>query len=265
MPHHHSLTITCVMSFCTRICMIIAVPNFGFTIRICVILQSMDMSCIEDSDSVFEASGNYTSTSTSCSQSIPRPIPLQSQIKPIDKHVRTSSSSSSRKSSSFEDASSKVLQKSRQLPSRRSSARGEAVVISWHPAETKKESVSSTSSRESIGDMQPGSAVNDIHSPDQTEGDIHDCNFSSSGTVTVTIDPPEDGDHFYSSDSKSATTSRFDVSGSSNSMIPFTMLPAEDCDDNEDLYGSLDELESDSDEEGEDERKNPAKVCLLSR
>lgn len=216
----------------------------------------MDTSCIEDSDSVFEASSNLISTSASCSQSIPRPIPL---IKPVDKHVRTSSSSSSRKSSSFEDVSSKAHQISGQSSSRRSSTRGEAVVISWRPAtETTKESVSSTSSRGSITDLQPGPA-NDIHSPVQADNDIHDCNFSSSGTVTVTIDPPEDGNHFYA---KSETTSRTGVSGTSSSIIPFTV---DGNDDNGDLYGNVEELESDSEEEGEDEMKNPPKVCLLSR
>ena len=220
----------------------------------------MDTSCVEDSDSVFEASGNLTSTSASYSQSIPRPIPL---VKSIDKHVRTSSSSSSRKSSSFEDASSKVPKKSGQSSSRRSSIRGEAIVINWHPSttETTKESVSSTSSRESTTDSQSGPA-NDIHSPIQADNDIHDCNFSSSGTVTVTIDPPEDGNHFYSSDTKCEAASRV---GASGSIIPFTISPAADGDDNEDLYGNMDELESDSEEEGEDEMKNPAKVCLLSR
>ncbi len=139
---------------------------------------------------------------------------------------QTSSSSSSRKSSFCEET--------------KQTTKGEGRVISWRPGATRTSSVSSTESHASTGNIEHPS-------PSSQE-----CGLNSTGTVTVTIDPPSDENHFYSS-----TDSSTDFSKS-----PFTVPPV---DEDMELHGDTADLDSDSDEEEGDEEMNHNKVCLLSR
>lgn len=209
----------------------------------------------DNEDSVFVSNGNVTAA-TNYAQSAPKPILIQPQ-QLIDVYKRADSSSlSSHRSSSLDD----MMSKSHDPPSQCSSARGETMVISWNPDATVKESVSSSSvsSGESITDSQM-EPLNDVSSPDQSDDHI----FSSSGTVTVTIDPPDDGSHYYSSDIISDKTITQVGSDSSNFMIPFSVANKDDYEDINDL--KTEGLDSDSEDDGDDETRNPSRVCVLPR
>ncbi len=110
----------------------------------------------------------------------------------------------------------------------------EGGVISWRPVgETRTSSFSSSESPTGTVNIEQSSPV-----PQEVE-------MSTSGTVTVTIDPPSDENQFYFS--------------ANLCKIPFTVSPTEeDMEWKEDIS----DVESDSDEE---ERTNQHKVCLLSR
>ncbi len=112
----------------------------------------------------------------------------------------------------------------------------EGGVISWRLVDDGARTNSFSSSESNTG------AVTNV---EQSSPIPQEVGMSTSGTVTVTIDPPSDENQFYSTADLCKT--------------PFTVSPTEEgMEWNEDCS----DMESDSDEE---EREEQNKVCLLSR
>ena len=161
---------------------------------------------------------------------------------------RMSSSSSSRKSSFTDDLQDgSAHTESGQDDSGQQQRSGSAMssrtgVVEWKP---------------DVKDVQNGeqrrSSSGVVEVEGERESPLNESEFG--GTVTVTIDPPND---LYSDSSATRThCSGGDVGG-----IPFHS--SESKDDDFDLFGSLDDAESDS----EGEESDPyllKKLCLLSR
>lgn len=159
---------------------------------------------------------------------------------------RMSSSSSSRKSSFTDDLQdrSTLVESGQDDSGRRSSSvmsGGRTGVVEWKPDVKEVQNGDQRMSSSGGGD---GDVDGESESP------IDESEFS--GTVTVTIDPPND---LYS-DSSTTRTHSGDLG------IPFHLSQL--ADDEFDLFGSLDDVESDSEGE-ESDIHFMKKLCLLSR